>query len=60
MSKYEVLRSYPTVEVYDVEAENEEQAIKLVKSDGMEYFRDSFDGDYDDQITITEQEVNDA
>jgi len=60
MTKYKVLRSYPTVEVYDVEAENEKQAVELVTSDSFKYFRDSFDGDYDDEICVTEKkEVND-
>jgi len=57
MTKYKVLRSYPTVEVYDVEAENEEQAVELIKSDSFKYLRDSFDGDYGDEICVYENKT---
>mgnify|MGYP000473961761 CR=1 FL=1 len=52
MTKYTVLRSYLTVECHQVEAEDVDQAKDLALEGA--YFHKTFEGDYDDEITITE------
>ena len=57
MNKYEVLHSYTTVEVHIVPAENEDQAKELAMAG--EYFYKTYDGDYDDEITVIQIEEED-
>ena len=45
--KYHVIRSYTVCEVHEVEADNEDAAIKLVKDGVEDFFVKSYDGDYD-------------
>ena len=51
MPKYTVTRSYNTVEVFQVEADNEQQAFE--KSVGGIPIR-TYDGDYNDSVEIEE------
>lgn len=44
---YEVMRSYTVVEVNEVQADDEDAAIQLVKDGFNDYFVESYDGDYD-------------
>ena len=54
MNKYEVLQGYSMVEVHIVPAENEDQAKELAMTG--EYFYKTYDGDYDDELTVTQIE----
>ena len=45
--KYHVIRSYTVCEVHEVEADNEDAAIQLVKDGVEDFFVKSYDGDYD-------------
>ena len=45
--KYHVIRSYTVCEVHEVEADNEDAAIKLVENGIKDFFVKSYDGDYD-------------
>lgn len=51
---YEVTRSYTTCEVHLVEANNEEEAKKKVVVLGQYTTQKSYDGDYDDLVTVSE------
>jgi len=57
MNKYEVLQGYSMVEVHIVPAENEDQAKELAMTG--EYFHKTYDGDYDDELTVTQIEEAD-
>lgn len=48
--KFEVLRSYTVVDVYHIEAENEAEAIR--KAQQGEGHVKTYDGDYDDDVTV--------
>ena len=48
--QFEVLRSYTAVEVYHIEAENEAEAIR--KAQQGEGHVKTYDGDYDDAVTV--------
>ena len=53
--KFEVLRSYTSVDVYHIEAENEAEAIR--KAQQGEGHVKTYDGDYDDAVTVQPLEV---
>ena len=58
MKTFEVLRSYTTVDVYHVEAATEEDALRMAKS-GEGHVK-TYDGDYDDEVTVSLLEQEEA
>ena len=55
--KYEVMRSFDTVEIWHVEASSEEEAIETFLDKGVHHR--TFDGPYDDSIAVAEIKEND-
>ena len=51
MQTFEVLRSYTSVDVYHVEAATEEDALR--KAESGEGHVKTYDGDYDDEVTVS-------
>lgn len=45
--KFKVLRSYTAVEVYEVEANDENAAMRLIEDNAGDYQFEIFEGDYD-------------
>ena len=58
MQTFEVLRSYTSVDVYHVEAATEEEALRKAKS-GEGHVK-TYDGDYDDEVTVSLLEQEEA
>lgn len=54
--KYEVIRSFDTVEIWHVEASSEEEAMKTFLDKGVHHR--TFDGPYDDSVSVSEMEEN--
>lgn len=52
MPKYQVIRSYDVVEIYEVEADNEDHAIEIA-FDPENHVR-TYDGPYDDSVGVSE------
>lgn len=52
MKKYTVLRSYLMVEVHQVEAADEEQAVDAVVNGNEDTYVKSYDGEYDGDLTV--------
>ncbi len=46
--KYHVIRTYTICEVHEVEADNEDAAIKLVEDGVEDFFVKSYDCEYDE------------
>ena len=55
--KYEILRSFDTVEVWHVEASNEDEAIEIFLDKGVHHR--TFDGPYDDSVSVAEIKESD-
>jgi len=51
-TKWHVMKSYTVVEVHEVEAVDEDAALEKVREGKEDYFLKSFDGDYDNEITV--------
>lgn len=58
MQTFEVLRSYTSVDVYHVEAATEEDALR--KAESGEGHVKTYDGDYDDEVTVSLLEQEEA
>ena len=54
MKKYTVLRSYSMIEVHQVEAVDEEQAVDAVVNGDEDTYVKSYDGEYDGNLTVEE------
>ena len=50
--KYKVMFSYTVVEVHHVDAVDEDDALKKLKAGDEDYFINSYDGDYHDDVTV--------
>lgn len=50
MPRYKVIRSYMVADVYYVDATDEAEAIR--KAQSGEGHANTFDGDYDDEVTV--------
>ena len=53
MPKFTVLRSYTVVESYEVEAPNEDEAVRMAVVEKEGYTK-SYDGEYDKEVTVEE------
>ena len=58
MATFEVLRSYTVVDVYHIEAATEEDALR--KAESGEGHVKTYDGDYDDEVTVSLLEQEDV
>ena len=58
MQTFEVLRSYSVVDVYHIEAATEEDAIR--KAESGEGHVKTYDGHYDDEVTVSLLEEEDV
>ena len=50
--KYKVMFSYTVVEVYEVDAADDIDALQKLRENDQDYFLKSYEGDYHDNVTV--------